>query len=123
MVRVGDKTNFDKVEINFDIDGSVDAIQVVDYALDIMANITSQARASLSLKPSEEYISTATPSDSPALPVNTDEINLSEKIRKILAKNEILTNAQLKNRIDEVADFTGIGAKALEEVKTYLINL
>jgi DNA-directed RNA polymerase subunit alpha len=122
-VRVGDKTNFDKVEINFDIDGSVDALQVVDFALDIMANITSQARASLSLKPSEEYVSTASPKDAPALPVNTDEIDLPEKIRKILIKNEITTNAQLKSRIEEVSDFTGIGAKALEEVQTYLSNL
>ncbi len=122
-VRVGDKTNFDKVEINFDIDGSVDAIEVVDYALDIMANIISQSRASLSLKVSDTSLYSNTPTHSPAALNSEDEIDLPEKIRKILIKNEILTNTQLKNRIEEVRDFTGIGAKALEEVQNYLNNL
>jgi DNA-directed RNA polymerase subunit alpha len=119
-VRVGDNTNFDKLELNFDIDKSVSATDVANYAFDILLDLINQSKNALKItKPVENEIN---------LPMiieenfedSLEEITLSDKIKKILAKNGITKNSQLKKRYTEVADFTGIGAKALTELDDYV---
>jgi DNA-directed RNA polymerase subunit alpha len=124
-VRVGDKTNFDKLSINFNIDESVPAVDVVNYAFDIMLTMFSQAKESM------QITAPKTEEDEPIYTVmeevveeNTEEITLSDKIKRILAKNGITTNTELKKRYEEVSDFTGIGAKAIGELEDYMkVNL
>jgi DNA-directed RNA polymerase subunit alpha len=116
-VRVGDKTNFDKVDINFDMDGSVDPIEVVNYALDIVLNIMNQSKSSLKIKLKDSK-SNASIQESQAGSIS--EIQLPEKIRKILSKNNINTDKELKERINEVGEFIGIGSKAVEDIQSYI---
>ena len=124
-VRVGDKTNFDKLSINFSIDESVSATEVVNYTFDILLNMFSQAKASMQITtPIAEEIEPVYTVFDEIVEDNTEEITLSDKIKRILAKNGITTNTELKKRYDEVADFTGIGAKAISELEDYVkINL
>jgi DNA-directed RNA polymerase subunit alpha len=119
-VRVGDNTNFDKLELNFDIDKSVSATDVANYAFDILLDLINQSKNALRVtKPVENEI---------ILPVvieesnddSLEEITVSDKVKKILAKNGITKNSELKKRYSEVADFTGIGAKALTELDDYV---
>jgi DNA-directed RNA polymerase subunit alpha len=125
-VRVGDKTNFDKLKLNFDIDGSVSAEEVVNLAFDILISLATQSKFSLANPTAPAKANTAPvakPKPAPVQITAEEEIKLSDKITKILSKNEIRTNTELKARIDEVGDFTGIGAKALEEIDEYIKNL
>jgi DNA-directed RNA polymerase subunit alpha len=120
-VRVGDNTNFDKLVLNFDIDKSVSAQDIANYAFDILLDLFTQAKNSIKItKPKTE-----TPIELPIiveddLEDSLEEITLSDKIKKILAKNGISKNSELKSRYSEVADFTGIGAKALTELEDYI---
>jgi DNA-directed RNA polymerase subunit alpha len=120
-VRVGDNTNFDKLDLSFDIDKSVSASDVVNFAFDTMLSMFNQAKDSMKVtQPSAkvEFV----------LPVIVEEdigedmekITISDKIKKILAKNDITTNSQLIKRYKEVAEFTGIGAKAVTELDEYI---
>jgi DNA-directed RNA polymerase subunit alpha len=120
-VRVGDNTNFDKLELNFDIDKSVSAIDVANYAFDILLDLINQSKNALK-------ITKPLANDEPVLQVivednaedSLEEITVSDKVKRILAKNGITRNSDLKKRYSEVADFTGIGAKALTELDDYI---
>ena len=124
-VRVGDKTNFDKIDISFDIDKTVSAQEVVNYAFDILIDIMNKSRISLNSidKSAKSSVSKSKKDDKEQLSNNLDEIRLPEKIKKILAKNEITTNTQLQQRIIEVGGFTGIGVKAVEDIQNYIETL
>ena len=124
-VRVGDKTNFDKIDISFDIDKTVSAQEVVNYAFDILIDIMNKSRISLNTidKSTKSSVSKSKKDDKDQTTNNLDDIKLPEKIKKILAKNEIVTNAQLQERIIEVGGFTGIGVKAVEDIQNYIETL
>ncbi len=120
-VRVGDKTNFDKLSIDFDIDGTVTAKEVCNYALDIVLDIFGKAKKMLNS--SEEKIASNEEIIIPDVVIpedNLEEIRLPEKITKILTKNGININSELKDRFEEVANFAGIGAKAMKDVEEYM---
>jgi DNA-directed RNA polymerase subunit alpha len=122
-VRVGDKTNFDKLEISFDIDNTITPKEVVDYAFEIMIEMFNNAKNVLQIgNETPKTTKIATPKTVEVVSPQ-DKIDLPDKITKILTKNGISTKADLKARIGEVADFTGIGAKAMEEVQAYIDNL
>jgi DNA-directed RNA polymerase subunit alpha len=120
-IRVGDKTNFDKLSIDFDIDGTVSPKEVCNYALDIILDIFNNAKNKLNL--SDEKIADNTEIEIPDIIIpeaNPEEIRLSDKIVKILQKNSITTNSELKEKIEEVGDYAGIGAKAIKEIQDYV---
>jgi DNA-directed RNA polymerase subunit alpha len=126
-IRVGDKTNFDKLSINFDIDKSVSAHDVINYTFEIFDNIISKSKSNLVLDYGESKVKAVKKLDTKVTKVivdsNTGNIDLPEKIKSILEKNNIRTNEDLAKNILEVADFAGIGAKALETIKDYLSNI
>jgi DNA-directed RNA polymerase subunit alpha len=126
-VRVGDKTNFDKLSINFDIDKSVSAEDIVNYTFDIFDNIISKAKSSLTLDSADKPKAVLKAEPKPkALKVEAEvesDIELPDKIKAILAKNGVVSNKQLAKDIELVSEFTGIGAKAFETIKEYLANI
>jgi DNA-directed RNA polymerase subunit alpha len=126
-IRVGDKTNFDKLSINFDIDKSVSAQDVINYTFEIFDNIISKSKSNLVLDYGDTKTKTVKKLDTKTPKAiadsSTGNIDLPEKIRSILEKNNITTNEDLAKNILEVADFAGIGAKALETIKDYLSNI
>ena len=127
-IRVGDKTNFDKLSINFDIDQSVSAEEVVNYTFQIFDNIISSAKNNLTVdfgdsKPKAAKKLVEPKATKVAEKLVIGDIELPEKIKSILEKNSITTNKDLAKKIDAVGDFAGIGAKALDTIKDYLSNL
>jgi hypothetical protein len=50
-------------------------------------------------------------------------INLDEEILAILEKNGIYTNEDLKSKVDELDDFSGMTKKRIEKIKNYLETL
>ena len=119
-VRVGDNTNFDKLELNFDIDKSVSATDVANFAFDILLDLINKSKNALKItKPIESEMILPTIIEE-NIEDSSEEITVSDKIKKILAKNGITKNSELKERYTEVADFSGIGAKALTELDDYV---
>jgi DNA-directed RNA polymerase subunit alpha len=126
QVRVGDKTNFDKIEIDFETDRSVPGEEIAQYAfsllVDLFNKIQSSFGASVSQSPIQVHPKTVTPDD----PINfsttssDDKIDLPPRIKNILEKNGIYTNQELKHRLSEVEEFPGIAEKALTLIKDYL---
>lgn len=126
QVRVGDKTNFDKLEISFETDRSIEASEVVEFILsltiDLFSKILSSFQASLGAQPTVAPKETAS-KDPSAEKVDSgadDSINLPTRIKNILEKNGISTNSELINRIDDIEEFAGITEKALGTIKDYI---
>jgi DNA-directed RNA polymerase subunit alpha len=120
QVRVGDKTNFDKVDITFDIDNTVSAKEIIQYVLDLTLNMFNNINNSLNNTSGETVVADEPIEDKV---ISTDTIDLPKRIQSILEKNDIKTNSQLKDRLDEIVDFPGITEKSLETIKEYLATL
>lgn len=121
QVRVGDKTNFDKIEITFDTDKSIDASEVVNYSLDLVVDILQKIKSSLDGK--IQLSDDSDNSNSSDVSVDIISLDLPKRILNILQKNDINTNSELKERMNEVEDFPGITEKSLTTIKEYISSL
>jgi DNA-directed RNA polymerase subunit alpha len=121
QVRIGDKTNFDRIEITFDTDKSVDASAIVNYSLDLVVDILQKIKSSLNveMRVNDKVIETNMADAS----VDIADIELPKRILSILQKNNINTNIDLVSRILEVEDFPGITEKSFSVIQEYVNNL
>jgi DNA-directed RNA polymerase subunit alpha len=121
QVRVGDKTNFDRIEITFDTDNSVSATAIVNYALNLVVDILEKIKSSLN---SEVLVADSTKDINLAdASVENAEIELPKRILNILQKNDINTNSDLVARISEIEDFPGITEKSFATIEEYVSTL
>jgi DNA-directed RNA polymerase subunit alpha len=124
--RVGDKTNYHKLTLNFTIDGTVTAKEIVEYVLSLLIDMLQRIKSSFEAHIDTSDLNVASlPSAKVAKKDDSiDTINgLSTKIMNILKKNNITTNTQLKDQIDNLADLPGIDEKILSEIKNHLSKL
>jgi DNA-directed RNA polymerase subunit alpha len=121
QTRVGDRTDYDRVNIAFETDGTVDGQSIVEYALklavDMFNNIHSSFLAGEDVQKVEKKVLKAEAAST------SDVIDLPARITKILEKNDISTNKALKARVDEIQDLPGLGDKAIEQIEEYIKNL
>lgn len=131
-VRVGDKTNYDKVEVTFDTDKSVEAQEVIDFVLTMLVDQYSKMKSSFeSATDLQTYTTvqsaiksqTVTPGAQTASEPSGSAISLSPRIKSILDKAGITTNEALTDRIDEVEDLPGIGESAMTKIHEYIKTL
>ena len=123
QVRVGDKTNFDKVEIIFDIDKTVEAPDIVNYALDLIVDMLKNIKSSLG---TEVVLSADTKGEKSidnSVITKSNDIDLPKKITNILVKNNIHDNDQLIDRIKDISDFPGITEKSMILINDYIETL
>lgn len=123
QVRVNDKTNYEKIEMDIETDGTVSMKEIVEYglklAVDLFGNIHSSFLASQSsvenvVANKEVEIIKAT---------EEVELDLSKKVKGILEKNGILNKEDLLSRKDEIVDLAGISEKGLKEIQDYIKTL
>jgi DNA-directed RNA polymerase subunit alpha len=124
QVRVGDQTNYNKLNIAFSTDGTVTGEDVTSYALklivELFQNIESSFEAVLDVKEAKKLSTKAKKTDVAEV---TTTIDLSAKILRILEKNGISSVEELIARRSEVAEFAGLGGKSLDEIETYIKKL
>jgi len=122
QVRVGDKTNFDRVDISFETNGTIKASEVAEYAMKMFVefsqNILSSFQAGLA-----EVPTSVRPVEASVVSSSSQDIDLPKRIKSILEKNGISTNTELKLKIAEVADFGGISEKSLETITDYIKSI
>lgn len=126
-VRVGEKTNYDKISIKFSTENSATGEEIVEYALkmttDLFSKIHSSLQATTDFEEAAKSTTTAKTPVAEAQVIKNDaqeEINLPTKVKNILAKNGISTNSELIARADEVESFNGVAEKTLQNIKDYI---
>lgn len=125
-VRVGQLTNFDKLEIVMETDGSLTGQEAVDVAAHILVDHFTMMFLSgfgqvetAESKPAEPALQ-----GQPAQPAPENEIQistLSTRAKNALTKNGITTLAKLSAlSSEEISNLSGLGDKTINEIKEFL---
>lgn len=133
-VRVGQMTNFDKLTLRMETDGTITGQEAIDIASHILVdhfsmlfNNEGAARIEMMSTPAveESTILDALPNFEPLAtatePVNTgtslDELNLSNRAKNALAKAGINSVESLQGLTnDEITNTAGLGEKTISEI-------
>ena len=133
-VRVGGRTDFDKLEIEVETDGTIDPESAFLQALDILLAHFQFVKENL--KPEEKEVPVEEPvqaeekaeaevEEKKSAPVteNKDlsELKISSRTLKVLTDNKIKTVAGLTSKTEEqIANLKGMGDKGMKEVRKAL---
>lgn len=128
-VRVGQITNFDKLVLRMETDGSITGQEAIDIASHIlvdhytmMFNNEGAARMEMMITPEveEEPIveeEVAAPLEMPIVGTNLDEINLSNRAKNALTKAGITTVESLQVlSTEDINNTPGLGEKTITEI-------
>jgi len=130
-MRVGKRTDFDRLRLEIETDGSIDPENALEKALDILEKHFEILKGSLSqdvkTEP-EEKVKDATIAqvDSETEKVKKgivflEDLGFSSRTLTVLLKNKIkTTEGLLRKNEDDVSDFDGMGGKGLIEIKKIL---
>ncbi|MEM1312764.1 MAG: DNA-directed RNA polymerase subunit alpha [Patescibacteria group bacterium] len=117
QVRVGEKTNFDQLEVSFETDKSVDPRQVVEFVLKNLIDLLNQSLSSFKAGFEDATDSNEVKNNDEQL---VNDISLPTRIKNILEKNGIVSNAELVDKIKEIEGFAGITEKSYATIKDYI---
>ena len=134
--RVGDKTNFDKVLIDFNTDGTVDAYEIVKYAFELVIDIYQKINSSFAVFTDTGFSLPAPQKDSEVTASNISQTvevgdladtDLSKRLLQILKKNDILKLSDLQPYFAEsntstLFEFAGMSEKYIQEIKEFASN-
>jgi DNA-directed RNA polymerase subunit alpha len=127
-IRVGEATNFNSLKLSFTTDGTVEAKDIVSYTMDVIIDMFNKTRSSFEASLEEGVLMEPEANNDEeegiVKVVESDEITISsKKIMSILAKNDISTNSQLKERQNDLESLAGIDEKMIETINKYLQEL
>jgi DNA-directed RNA polymerase subunit alpha len=125
QVRLGDKTDFDKLEITFTSDKTISGKEAVDFALGTLNNLFLQIGSTLNLSQIYTQEQLVESDKKEVLAKDDESLNeISDSLRKILQKNNIDTKSsllqQFEDNPDNFNDFPGITKKQITEIKNFL---
>lgn len=129
--RVGDKTNFDKIVIDFTTDGTVEVNDIVKYAFELLIDVYQKINSSLGVFVETGYslpVSEKINAHAQALPtannLSLSETDLSKRLIQILKKNDVSTFSDLQKfyidgKTTDLYEFVGISEKYVTELKAF----
>ena len=130
-VRVGQITNFDKLVLRMETDGTITGQEAVDIAshmlvdhFSMLFNNEGAARIEMMATPlveeapaMDEAPSEETPSFEPVAGTSLDELNLSNRAKNALTKAGIASVEALQGLTnDEITNTAGLGEKTISEI-------
>lgn len=131
-MRVGDRTNFNRLRIFIETDGTITAKEALEKSIEIMIN---QLKAIVGFKEEEIELPEETvveeelsdegrkEIDSEFLKTRIDDLELSARITNSLEGANIRTVGGLvRKREEDILSIEGIGQKGLQEIKRALSN-
>lgn len=127
--RVGHKTDFDKLLITIDTDGTISPRDAFEESAAILINqytaLAGQTRVEAPMPMADRNISLAQDSgDSAALSTPIEDLNFSARTTNALVNNDIHTLKDLFALTDqELKELKGFGSKALDEVREKMAEL
>jgi DNA-directed RNA polymerase subunit alpha len=130
-VRVGQITNFDKLTLRVNTDGTITGQEAVDIAAHILVdhftmlfNDHGQARLAAMLPAAGEVADMPEADEAEAMAgasQDLDELTLSNRAKNALVKNNITTVAALRALSnEEIQNIAGLGEKTITEILTVL---
>lgn len=128
-MRVGDKTNFNRLRIIIETDGTIAPHQALAESINIMINqlkaIVGFEEKEIDTKESEkEYASVETPKDqfdTEFLKTRIESVNLSARTQNALSGANIRTVGGLARKKEkDILEIEGLGAKGAAEIKRVL---
>ncbi len=118
-MRVGKRTDFDRLILNVETDGRASPEKVFQKAVEILNEQFSALQIEVDekgKKDKKDDKEDLDPSD-----IDIDEMNLSSRVATVLKDNRIKTLAGLTARSEEnISTMEGIGPKSLKEIKKAL---
>jgi DNA-directed RNA polymerase subunit alpha len=133
-MRVGDRTDFNRLRMIIETDGTISPRSALETAIEIMIH---QLKAIIGFK-EEEVIESPSPAtethvkrEEKTLPVDTEilktriaELNLPQRVESALDNASIRTVGGLvRKREDDLLAIEGMGQKGLQDIKRALSNL
>ncbi|MEW5805253.1 MAG: DNA-directed RNA polymerase subunit alpha [Patescibacteria group bacterium] len=120
-MRVGEKTNYNRLRLEIKTDGSIDPIFAFNYALGILIDHFSALRTE-ELAPEGEVASFASLRNSEAIEkIVLENTGLPERILSALKQHRIKTIGDLiKINPEKIKSYKGLGNKAVEEIRAIL---
>lgn len=128
-MRVGEKTNYNRLRLYIKTDGTTDPLRVFDYSLNILTEQFSALRYEEAATDEDGPSSFADLRDNSEVAGKTlEEAGLSGRILAALKQHRIKTVGDLeKTSVEKIKGFKGLGDKAVEEIKKvakeYGVNL
>jgi len=122
QTRVGDKTDYDKIVLDYTTNGTVTGEEAAEYVLKLLSEMNANMLSAFQSAEAFEDVVKVQKKEKKS-EEEGEKIDLPSRIIKILDKNGIKTIDQLKERAGEVKDFAGVGAKAVEKVEEYVKGL
>lgn len=132
-VRVGQITNFDKLSITMETDGTVSGEEAFDIAAHILVDHFSMLFGSgvvqaaedtpVAASSTQDMFDTEAADEEPlsSSESDLDTVSLSNRAKNALIKNGITTVAQLRELSnDEINNIAGLGKKTIAEILTLL---
>ena len=123
-MRVGDRTDFNRLRISIETDGTVSPRVALENAIEIMVQ---QLKAVIGFReeaaeaPSRNEAREATPDDGEALKARIEDLGLSGRIESVLTDAGIRTVGGLaRKREADLLELDGMGPKAVNEIKAAL---
>lgn len=132
-VRVGQITNFDKLEMTMETDGTMSGEEAIDIASHILVDhfsmiftngpavVESSVEEAAPAFGAENEIADAEVATAVTDGTPLDDINLSNRAKNALTKNGIVTLEQLKTlSTEDINNIAGLGEKTITEILTAL---
>jgi DNA-directed RNA polymerase subunit alpha len=129
-MRVGDRTDFNRLRISIETDGTVTPNETLSRAIEIMIN---QLKAIIGFKEEELPVSSAEAAeekkekksslDAETLKTRIETLDLSQRTINALAAANIRTVGGLvRKKEEDILDIDGLGSKGIQEIKRLLSN-
>ncbi len=128
-MRVGDRTDFNRLRIFIETDGTITPKEALEKSIEIMIN---QLRSIVGFKEeiiespvsaSEEIMNADKPVDTEYLKTRIESLDLSARTVNALTNANIRTVGGLaRKREDDILEIEGIGEKGLQEIRRALSN-
>lgn len=131
-MRVGDRTDFNRLKVSIETDGTVSPKEALERSIEIMIQ---QLKSIVGFKEEEELVSNASEQassdeapaekevDTEALKTRVESLGLSQRTMNALSNANIRTVGGLsRKREQDILEIEGLGAKGLLEIKKALSN-
>ena len=117
-MRVGDRTDFNRLVLSVETDGTVTPRQALDK---VVRTMIAQFEAMIGFQEEDGEKEPAGEGEEDSSMIKIDDLGLSAGVISILEKNEIRTVMDVMKRgIVGIRDLPGIGDKAMEEIVSCL---
>jgi len=135
QTRVGEKTNFDRIQLDFATDGTVEATDIIGYVFEVLIDMFQRMHSAFVKPDNKSTAAQAQTSESEQhqeeaqASVSGDgllkDTDLSVSLVRILKKNKIETLDDLKDiagsgRLEEVHEYTGMSENKIKELEDFV---